>query len=256
MEFVFLNTSGALEERLMAALEAAKVPGADQRCLGVGKSAISSYIKVVRIGDGAELYLDEVVSTTGGSTDPIDVLRGKFDSWKLRQKVHAESSLVVISPILIRADDTSSAQITIVPLNLDGDSLRYIDSVTISNTNGGTLSAVVDNGDKTFSARITAGLLPQFDTVKATVTTAGETVQLASTPTVLFYGCGDINGDFGTLNILDLNFLVNYIFRSGPLPSIPETGDLDGAGGNPNILDLNLLVNYIFRSGVKPNCNW
>jgi uncharacterized Ntn-hydrolase superfamily protein len=256
MEFEFLNTSGPLEERLMAALEAAKVPGADVRCLSVGKSAISAYIKVVRIGDGAEPYLDEVVNSTGGSTDPIDVLRGQYDNWKLRQKVHSDSSVVVISSDAIRADSNSTAEITIVPLNLDGDSLRYIDSVTISNTNGGTLSAVVDNGDKTFSTTINAGSLSEFDTVKVTVSAASETVQLASTPTVLYYNCGDLNIDFQPYNILDLNFLVNYIFRGGTLPSILDAADLDGSGGNPNILDLNILVNYIFRSGNAPDCGW
>jgi uncharacterized Ntn-hydrolase superfamily protein len=80
METAFLATAGPLEERLMAALEAAKVPGADSRCFGNGKSSISAFIKVVRPGDGQNPYLDLVVSNTPSSIDPIDVLRDQFDA--------------------------------------------------------------------------------------------------------------------------------------------------------------------------------
>ena len=52
MEEAYLTTPGPLEERLMAALEAADVPGADTRCIGCNKPAISAFVKVVRIGDG------------------------------------------------------------------------------------------------------------------------------------------------------------------------------------------------------------
>jgi hypothetical protein len=65
---------------------------------------------------------------------------------------------------------------------------------------------------------------------------------------------GDANGDLSVNpNILDLNFLVNYIFRlsGNPGPCLEES-DANGSGGNPNILDLNILVNYIFRFGPLP----
>ena len=67
--------------------------------------------------------------------------------------------------------------------------------------------------------------------------------------------CGDANNDGSEIpNILDLTFLVDFIFRGGPPPDIPAAGDLDGSGGNPNILDLTTLVDFIFRGGSLPTC--
>ncbi|HEX2897095.1 MAG TPA: hypothetical protein VHP63_03490, partial [candidate division Zixibacteria bacterium] len=66
--------------------------------------------------------------------------------------------------------------------------------------------------------------------------------------------CGDINNDGTAFNIVDLNFLVNYIFRGGPLPPIIPASDLNGSGGNPNIVDLNIIVNRIFRGAALPTC--
>jgi len=56
----------------------------------------------------------------------------------------------------------------------------------------------------------------------------------------------------GRVNILDLNFLVNYIFRSGVTPACFEESDVNSDATPHNILDLNFLVNYIFRSGPPP----
>ena len=68
--------------------------------------------------------------------------------------------------------------------------------------------------------------------------------------------CGDANNDGSeTSNILDLTFIVDYIFRGGPLPEILAAADLDGSGGNPNIIDLTTLVDFIFRGGAQPTCS-
>ncbi len=66
--------------------------------------------------------------------------------------------------------------------------------------------------------------------------------------------CGDANNDLGGPNIVDLTYIIDYIFRGGlPLP-IPAAGDLDGSGGNPNIVDLTKYVDRIFRGGPPPTC--
>lgn len=63
---------------------------------------------------------------------------------------------------------------------------------------------------------------------------------------------GDCNGDGANGNILDLNYLVNRIFRGGPAVGCPKEGDCNSDGSNGNILDLNYLVNRIFRGGPAP----
>jgi len=61
---------------------------------------------------------------------------------------------------------------------------------------------------------------------------------------------GDANGDGTDSNILDLTFLIDYIFRSSGDPgSCPGESDVNGDGDSSNILDLTFLVDYIFRSG-------
>jgi hypothetical protein len=73
--------------------------------------------------------------------------------------------------------------------------------------------------------------------------------QIIDTAFCCYYDRGDVNYDGDDANILDLNVLVNYIFRSGPVPVCPEEADVNGDGNPYNTLDLNVLVNYIFRSG-------
>ena len=70
---------------------------------------------------------------------------------------------------------------------------------------------------------------------------------------------GDANGDGNDANILDLTFLVDYIFRGSGDPG-PCPNESDANGDNveeqpsklPNILDLTFLVDRIFRGGQPP----
>lgn len=60
---------------------------------------------------------------------------------------------------------------------------------------------------------------------------------------------GDVNGDGTHNSILDLNYMVNDIFRGGGPSPCPEEADINGDGNASTILDLNYLVNDIFRGG-------
>lgn len=62
---------------------------------------------------------------------------------------------------------------------------------------------------------------------------------------------GDVNGD-NQVDMLDITYLISYIYRDGraPLP-VPETGDIDGSG-NINILDITYLIRYILADGLPP----
>lgn len=60
---------------------------------------------------------------------------------------------------------------------------------------------------------------------------------------------GDINNDGSDSNILDLTYLVDFIFRGGPPAICPKEADLNSDGFTSNILDLTFLVDFIFRGG-------
>lgn len=64
---------------------------------------------------------------------------------------------------------------------------------------------------------------------------------------------GDVNGDNNPLvDILDLTYLVDFIFRGGDEPSCPSEADLNQDGESAGILDLTFLVDFIFRGGIDP----
>jgi len=65
--------------------------------------------------------------------------------------------------------------------------------------------------------------------------------------------CGDANGD-GLVNVGDVVFLINYVFRSGPPPDPLETADVNG-DGVANVGDAVYLLNYTFRGGSPPDCS-
>jgi uncharacterized Ntn-hydrolase superfamily protein len=102
MEEGFLNTSGTLADKLMAALQGANVPGADTRCLDDGKSSISAFIRVAQPHDEEnDLYLHLNVNNTGPGQEPIDLLQELYDEWKASTSA-PQGGLVVKRPILFQ----------------------------------------------------------------------------------------------------------------------------------------------------------
>ncbi|UCB52288.1 MAG: dockerin type I repeat-containing protein [Candidatus Zixiibacteriota bacterium] len=63
---------------------------------------------------------------------------------------------------------------------------------------------------------------------------------------------GDVNGD-GIINVGDVVFLVNYLYRSGEEPVPLEAGDIT-CDGIVNVGDVVYLVNYLYRGGDPPAC--
>lgn len=99
MEVRFLTTAGDLADKLMSALQGAKVPGADTRCLNAGISSSAAFIKVARPQDTTgTFFLDIEVQTEdnrGGSFDPIDSLQTLFNEWRLGHPTGIEPADVV-----------------------------------------------------------------------------------------------------------------------------------------------------------------
>ena len=82
MEVRFLGELGSLEDKLMAALQGANVPGADTRCLSEGRSSQSAFIRLAKPDDDKnKLYMDIAVYNIFGNGEPIDQLQSLFDSF-------------------------------------------------------------------------------------------------------------------------------------------------------------------------------
>lgn len=66
------------------------------------------------------------------------------------------------------------------------------------------------------------------------------------------YGCGDINNN-GQLELLDITYLISYLYMGGAAPDNPESADLNG-DGILNITDITSLIDYIYLNGPDPLC--
>lgn len=83
MEYYFLNTPGCLPEKLMAAMNGAKIVGADTRCMVEGTSSLSAFLRMALPTDSYNnLFLDINVAGTAPNVEPIDVLQTKYILWK------------------------------------------------------------------------------------------------------------------------------------------------------------------------------
>ncbi len=65
---------------------------------------------------------------------------------------------------------------------------------------------------------------------------------------------GDVNGD-GSGNLLDITYLINYLYKSGPAPVIMNNGDVNGDCAI-NLLDVTYFINYLYKAGpgLQPGC--
>ena len=61
---------------------------------------------------------------------------------------------------------------------------------------------------------------------------------------------GDVYSD-REIDVKDVIFLINYLFKSGPAPDSPLLGDVN-CNQATDITDLVYLINYIFKSGPPP----
>jgi len=84
MQARFNRTQGTLADKLMAALQGAKVIGADTRCAPRGTSSQSAFIRVARPGDTTGvLMLSLKVLNAPVNRDPIDSLQVLYNNWLL-----------------------------------------------------------------------------------------------------------------------------------------------------------------------------
>jgi len=116
METAFLNETGTLADKLMAALQGAKRPGADSRCLDFGISSASAFIRVANPSDTDSSYgnlsLDLNVWITTETFEPIDALQDAYDESLGNNDYNLNEVKVSISPnpandnVIIRSENT------------------------------------------------------------------------------------------------------------------------------------------------------
>jgi len=64
------------------------------------------------------------------------------------------------------------------------------------------------------------------------------------------YISGDANGD-QVVDLADVVYLINYLYKSGPAPSPLVAGDAN-CDGEVNLADVIYLINYLYKEGTEP----
>jgi len=145
----------------------------------------------------------------------------------------------------------------------DGHTVNDIDPVSIM-VNGTIppLSQQILPSHPDFSGEVTEitlpigvfvlGYMPFWDTTIQVYTVSGRWLtgsrcnfSVDGEVTMIGHISGDVDND-GRVDVADLVYLIEYLFRGGVAPQVPETADLDHDGA-VNIADLTALVNLMFR---------
>lgn len=71
---------------------------------------------------------------------------------------------------------------------------------------------------------------------------------------VLHWKRGDVDNN-NQFNILDISFLINYLYKNGTDPDpVVAVADFDCSGGI-NVLDISALINYLYKDQPRPVCH-
>ena len=108
MEIAFTSTYGTLDEKLIAALLAANVPGADTRCLPYGTPALSAFIRMAKSEDENDSFIMDInVQSCPTNLSPIDSLFTLYWDWKSSQTMMGDINFdrkIDIHDLMIMAD--------------------------------------------------------------------------------------------------------------------------------------------------------
>jgi aminopeptidase N len=107
-----------------------------------------------------------------------------------------------------------------------------------------TLTGVIsggpwDSGDFTFMVRAK----DQYSTYKDSAE-----FHITVLPGSGLPGDADISG---AVNLLDVSFIISYLYRGGPPPGVPVFADVN-KDCKINLLDVSYIINYLYRDGPDP----
>lgn len=122
---------------------------------------------------------------------------------------------------------------------------RYISSNPDTSSNG-RINGIRYLGDDYRIILFSFPLLPMEDNAEVMA------LSQALTDLGINMGCGDANND-GRTNIGDAIYLINYLYRDGPVPTVFANADVV-CDGQLNMADVLVMVNLIFREGQLRCC--
>ena len=64
---------------------------------------------------------------------------------------------------------------------------------------------------------------------------------------------GDANNSHSGPDILDVTYIISYLYKGGPAPDCMAEGDVNGNGAI-NVLDISYIIKYLYNGGPSPIC--
>lgn len=166
MEARFLREPGDLACKLMAALQGAKMVGADTRCASNGTSSLFSFVKVAQPEDvfGNPSFVLGLRTASGAGIEPIDSLQVLFDAEHYCPTIGIEESEdfneyfelrpnPVENTLTIEGRETQVFQVQIIDLNgrvLRQSSVIHQLSIDVSDLSEGLYFIQIYNEEKSF----------------------------------------------------------------------------------------------------------
>lgn len=135
MEEAFLTQYGTFEEKMMAALMAANVTGADTRCEVYGTPAISAFIRIAEPVDLIDsLFMDINVNSAPLTLNPLDSLYSLYWDWKISHYISGDidfDRVVGVNDVIALSDHIIGSQ-TINDHALDASDINMNGTVEIT----------------------------------------------------------------------------------------------------------------------------
>jgi len=182
--------------------------------------------------NGTSWVVTRTESTSSGPVG-VEMYRGSDDSQS--QQVRMDNLII-----------TSTA-----PTNSDGDTIPDCRDNCPALANSDQVDTDADTfGDSCDNCPIVVNAL-QEDTDGDTVGDSCDICLTFFNPLQQPILAGDVDGSGGR-NLVDIIFLVNYVYKFGPAPSPLCRGDQNGSGGFPNITDILRLINFVYKAGPPP----
>jgi hypothetical protein len=182
-----------------------------------------------------------------------------FDLRPLTIVAYSPVNLKITDPVgdYIARDPYDVLTQTIFPADYFENPPNYIDSVIIYfPIEGDYIIEVVAEDDPPPGATYTIGI--RIDGTEQAIMTLEADVPAAGMVDSIIYVVEEewhfINGDAndnGLVNIQDITFLINYLYKQGTAPYPVIAGDAN-CDGTVNIKDITYLINYLYKQGPAP----
>src|SRR4030066_101292 len=156
----------------------------------------------------------------------------------------------------LAVDDSGNVYVT--GSSVGSDPYNYTDYATIKySSSGDTLWVKRYNGAGNGGDGANALAVDDSGNVYVTGWSLGTVWPDNDYATIKYFPCtsanpktGDANGD-GEVNLADIIFKIDYIFKAGPKPNPSCRADVN-ADGNLLLTDIVYLINFLFKSGSTP----